>query len=191
MNKITPARAAVAAIVILTLFLVVSGVQAIPGKEAETMCCLKYIEELPEDNNAVDPADLVRLLNTGDAVYSLVDLRSPDEFKEGSLPGAVNVYYKDLFTDETEAYFANEEVVYILVDTDGTLAFQFLPFFIVKGYTAKALTGGLEGYARMLTGDDAAPAPSGLFTPMEMPVAPPPPPAEDGGGATFEPGGCG
>jgi len=191
MDKITPTRAAVAAVVILTLFLIVAGVEAIPGKEVETMCCLEYIEALPEDNNAVDPADLIRLLNSGDTVYSLVDLRSPDEFQEGSLPGAINIFYKDLFNEKTEAYFANEEVVYILVDGDGTISFQLLPFFIVKGYKAKALTGGLDGYARMLTGDDSTSVPSGVFTPVEMPVAPPPPPAEDGGGATFEPGGCG
>jgi len=191
MDKITPARAASAAIVILTLVLVVAGVEAIPGKEVETMCCLEYIEGLPEDNNTVDPADLVRLLNSGETVYSLVDLRSPEEFKEGSLPGAINIYYKDLFTEKTDPYFANEEVVYILVDDDGTISFQLVPLFIVKGYKAKALTGGLSGYARMLTGDDSTSVPSGVFTPVEMPVAPPPPPAEDGGGGTFEPGGCG
>lgn len=191
MNTITPAKFAVAVTVILTLLLVLSGVDAIPGKEVETMCCIEYIETLPEDENAVDPADLVRLINSGDTIYSLVDLRSPDEFQEGSLPGAVNVYYRDLFTEKTEAYFANEEVVYILLDDDGTISFQLLPFFIVRGYRAKALTGGLEGYSRMLTGDDASPVPTGLFTPVEMPVAPPPPPAEGGGGDTFEPGGCG
>lgn len=191
MGTITPNRLAAAAIVILTLLLVVSGVDTVPGKEVETMCCLDYIEALPEDNNAVDPADLERLLNSGETVYSLVDIRSTDEFMEGSLPGAIHVFYKDLFKKETEAYFANEEVVYILVDGDGTISFQLLPFFIVKGYKAKALTGGLDGYARMLSGDDSTSAPSGVFTPMEMPVAPPPPPAEGGGGGTFEPGGCG
>lgn len=190
MGKMTVKRFSAFLLLALSGLLAVSAVTQVPGKEKPLLCGEDYIKSLPEDKNGITPADLQDLLNTQETIYSLIDLRSADEYSKGSLPGAYNVNYHIIFTDDADLYFTNEEITYILIDKDGSMSFQLIPFFIERGFYVKALTGGIEAWARMISGEGGVDT-EGIFTaPAGTPALPPPPPS-GGGDTTFEPGGCG
>jgi rhodanese-related sulfurtransferase len=168
----------------------VSAVTQVPGKEKPLLCGVDYIKSLPEDTNAISPEKLQDLLITDKTTYTLIDLRSADEYVKGSLPGAYNVNYHILFTEDADAYFTNEEITYILIDKDGSMSFQLIPFFIERGLKVKALTGGIEAWARMISGEGSVDTEGIFTTPTTTPTLPPPPPS-GGGDTTFKPGGCG
>ncbi len=190
MEKMTVKRFSVFLILVLSSLLAVSAVTQVPGKDEPMLCGVDYIKSLPEDKNAVTPENLEDLLNTDKTIYTLIDLRSAEEYSKGSLPGAYNVNYHILFTEDADAYFANEEVTYILIDNDGSMSFQLIPFFIERGLRVKALTGGIEAWARMISGEGSVNN-EGIFTAPTESSNPPLPPPSGGGGTTFKPGGCG
>jgi rhodanese-related sulfurtransferase len=191
MEKMTVKRFSVFLLLVLSGLLAVSAVTQVPGKEEPLLCGVDYIKSLPEDKNAITPEDLQDLLNTDETIYTLIDLRSADECSKGSLPGAYNVNYHILFTEDADVYFTNEEITYILIDNDGSMSFQLIPFFIERGLKVKALTGGIEAWARMVSGEVGVDT-EGVFTaPTLTPTLPPPPPSGEGGDSTFKPGGCG
>lgn len=185
-------RFSVFLVLLLSGLLAISAVTHVPGKETPELCGEDYIKSLPEDNNAVSAEDLENLINTNKTVFTLIDIRSDVDYSKGSLPGAYNVNYHIIFNDDADIYFKNKEVTYILIDKDGSMTFQLIPFFIERGFKVKALTGGIGAWARMISGEggvdtgDTFKAPAGGVT-----TPPSPPPSGGGGGSTFEPGGCG
>jgi rhodanese-related sulfurtransferase len=191
MGAMTVKRFSVVLVLILSGLLAISAVNQVPGKEKQVLCGADYIKSLPENRNAVSAEELQDLINSGEKAYTIVDLRNESEFSKGSLPGAYNVDYHNLFTDKADAYFANKETTYILVDNNGSMSFQLVPFFVEKGFKVNALTGGIEAWIRMLSGE-GTPGTEGVFTvPGGSGSQPPPPPPSGGGGSTFKPGGCG
>jgi rhodanese-related sulfurtransferase len=192
MGAMTIKRFSVVLVLILSGLLAISAVTQVPGKEKQVLCGADYITSLPENRNAVSAEELQDLINTGKKTYTIIDLRDESEFAKGSLPGAYNVNYHILFTDKAGPYFADKETTYILVDNDGSMSFQLIPFFVERGFTVNALTGGTQAWVRMLTGE-GKPSSEGVFTTPggSGTQPPPPPPAGGGGGSTFKPGGCG
>ncbi|GEM_PF-3423013 len=186
----TVKRFSVFMLLVLSGLLAVSAVTQVPGKEKPLLCGEDYIKSLPEDKNGVTPETLQNLLNTGETIYTLIDLRSAEEYSKGSIPGAYNVDYHIVFTDDADPYFSNKEGTYIFIDKDGSISFQLIPFFIERGFHVKALTGGIEAWARMVSGKGGVDT-EGVFKPSTGVPALPPPPPSGGGDTTFNPGGCG
>jgi rhodanese-related sulfurtransferase len=78
--------------------------------------------------------------------YQLIDVREPDEFAEGRLPGAVNIPLSEL-----EGRFAEigRDAPVVLVCARGGRSAMAAEYMAAQGYSALYnLEGGTLGYAR-------------------------------------------
>jgi len=78
--------------------------------------------------------------------YLLIDLRTPQEYEDSHILGAINVPYDELvdWTDRLP-----KGVLIILYDEDGTLSDQAAQFLNENGFPeARSLLGGLNEWAR-------------------------------------------
>lgn len=86
----------------------------------------------------------------------LVDVRSPGEYRESHLPGAVNIPYERLFIPS-----ACRKKKLILYCNLGNTSMAAGIILAEKGYTVASLKGGMENYlktrGRFLKNLDAAP----------------------------------
>jgi rhodanese-related sulfurtransferase/DNA-binding transcriptional ArsR family regulator len=82
-----------------------------------------------------------------DGVVTLIDVRPPDEFEAGHVPGALNIPLADLEARLTELPPAPEVVAYCRGPWC-VLAFEAVAFLRSKGRAARRLDGGLPEWRR-------------------------------------------
>ncbi|MBX3463590.1 MAG: MBL fold metallo-hydrolase [Planctomycetes bacterium] len=101
--------------------------------------------QLPEP---IDAAMLGKILLEQPAAYTVIDLRPDWQFREWSLPGAVNVAIDDL-AGHLRTLPGDARVV--LVDRDGSIAFAVAGALMQQdgGRLLRVLFGGLQQYHRM------------------------------------------
>jgi len=73
----------------------------------------------------------------------LLDVRDPDEFEEGHIPGAVNLPLNELRTRMSELPREREIAIYCGV---GQRAYYATRILIQNGYRARNLAGGIRTY---------------------------------------------
>lgn len=95
-----------------------------------------------------DPSDVFADLEKGVQGFVVVDVRSPQRYAEGHVPGSLNIPYRTL-RPETVAAIPKETVVIAYCDgpgcnasTKGALRFAEL------GYRVKEMIGGLEWWVK-------------------------------------------
>ena len=107
-----------------------------PQREKTILIIRGYVEE------AAPFQDSASSLNY--SFYVLVDLRSPEEYAQGHLLGAVNIPFQEL--SEWLDRLPREVVIY-LYDTDGREATQVAQLLQEEGYpAARGIAGGLLGW---------------------------------------------
>ncbi len=97
-------------------------------------------------DHQTDPSDVYAAQQAGDA-FMLVDVRSADAWRQGRIPGAVHVPYRDIAERADEFDPALPVVVYCWspgcnAGTKGALEFARL------GYRVREMIGGYEYWAR-------------------------------------------
>lgn len=111
--------------------------------------------------DAIEPAQLKRMLMDLPGTFDLVDIRPPEHFKDYNLPGSRNVDLSDLIGNP--AYLIGPSPL-VIVDRDGSLAMAAGGILAQKtNRPIKVLFGGLEAYWNKLeTGSavKAVPLPS-------------------------------
>jgi len=135
-----------------TVLVVFAFVIALMGKPPH-LTPIRSIEELGAisayGEDRVQPLTLAEwvMARTGD--YQIVDLRSPQDFEEYHIEGAVNIPFTSLFTDEGLERMADYEKI-VLVCTDGSRSAQAWTWLRSQGYEVYILEGGIKGWFRQI-----------------------------------------
>jgi rhodanese-related sulfurtransferase len=133
---------------IILAFLPLSGKYSLHGKPG------KLLAEALQEDIYFTPDQVARFVVAEDSTIQLIDLRTPEEFRHLSIPGAVNIPYKELLSQDLESYLGRDvrNIFYSNGDYQANYAFMlarglgFENSFIMKG-------GLNEWYARVMNSD--------------------------------------
>lgn len=93
-------------------------------------------------------ADYVaRLIVEEDTTFRLIDVRQPEDYREVSLPGAINVPYSDLIQKDPDIYLNNKDISIIFYSNDDLKSNLALVYARGLGYrNCFVLSGGMNGW---------------------------------------------
>jgi len=83
---------------LILAFLPLSGKYSFHGRPD------KLLTEALDKNTYVTADQVARYIVTEDSTVQLIDLRTPEEFRAFSIPGAINIPYSDLLSQDLESY---------------------------------------------------------------------------------------
>ncbi len=89
------------------------------------------------------PHNVKRLMDLRDNSFVLVDVRSEEGFRQGHIPGAINIPFEQLPARLRELPKAKRVIVYCW-DTTCTLSTKAAYILALKGYRVKEMIGGFE-----------------------------------------------
>ena len=117
-------------------------IEKISKKECNHTCVydslVKFIKDTQDDWNYVTPEELEK--NT--KKYFLVDIRKPEDFKEGHIKGAINIFWMDLLEEKNLDKLPKDKKI-LLICYVGHTASQMLVALKLLGYNAGALKFGM------------------------------------------------
>ena len=100
-----------------------------------------YLESVPEDWNYVLPTQLHDMFKSGEIKnYLLIDLRKPEDYAEGHIPGAVNIFWLDLMNNMDKLPKDKQIIIYCYL---GHTSSQILPMLKILGRDVKSLKFGM------------------------------------------------
>lgn len=103
---------------------------------------LKFLDETGDDWNYVLPAEYKKIMDSGKDPYFVLDVRKPEDFKKGHIPGASNVFWKDLLEMDNLEKLPKDKPI-LVVCYVGHTATQAMVALRLLGYDAKALKFGM------------------------------------------------
>ncbi len=135
--------------IILSIVLVsLSAIAAMLPQKKNSSIRLNANELLQEINLGtykISSDELTDIIINNDPEFMLVDIRSADEFKKFSLPGAINIPFDSLFTENWIAYIDQDLRKNIFYSNGSTLASQALILTRQRGFKNNfVLEGGLN-----------------------------------------------
>lgn len=117
----------------------VTAVQAAPSPLALEHFSREFIFE-------TDPADVYDALDSGSPGFVLLDVRAPDKFNDGHVPGAINIPHRKIIESKMSVF--PEETLFV-VYCDGTHcngATRAAIRLAELGRPVKKMVGGLHGW---------------------------------------------
>ncbi|MFA6401540.1 MAG: rhodanese-like domain-containing protein [Salinivirgaceae bacterium] len=112
----------------------------------------ELLEKAIKNDYVISVDKVARSLVTDDSTVVLVDLRSPEEFKECNIPGAINIPYANLLDKENEGYWDQKEIKLIFYSNGSFLSAQAWTLCTGMGYqNIYIMEGGMnEWYKTVL-----------------------------------------
>src|SRR5690606_12018149 len=105
----------------------------------------ELLEELQLETYKIDADKLSEIIIANDPSYTLIDLRTPEEHEQFSLPGAINIPFDSLFDEDWVAYIDQDLRNNIFYANGSSLASEALILSRQKGFKNNfALEGGLN-----------------------------------------------
>jgi rhodanese-related sulfurtransferase len=97
--------------------------------------------------------DLMLLLSDVDTTIHpfVLSIRSPAEYALGHIPGAVNIPWRCLFTNENLSKLPSDDKKIVVVDDNGHMAGQITALLNVLGFNASSLEFGMSSWTRNTT----------------------------------------
>lgn len=134
---------------IVLAFLPLSAKYSLHQKPAETL------QSVMDDQSSYTVDEVARFIVSEDSTIQLIDLRTPDEFNEFSLPGAVNMPYEKLLEMDLESYLNRDGISNVFYSNGDIYANYALTLARGLGYESSyALKGGLnEWYAVVMNSE--------------------------------------
>ena len=103
----------------------------------------KYIQNVDKNWNYITPKELKeRIQNNNIDDLFLLDIRKPENYKEGHIPGAVNIFWLDLFKPENLAKLPKDKTI-VLICYVGHTASQAMALLELLGYNVVVLKFGM------------------------------------------------
>ncbi|GAB4280955.1 MAG: hypothetical protein Kow0067_00010 [Coriobacteriia bacterium] len=90
-------------------------------------------------------ADLLTIVQSQDPGYQIVDIRSPEHYALGHIEGAVNIPFKEIYTEENLAKLDPNKKIVVVCYT-GHTASETNMFYNMLGYDALTLKFGMSGW---------------------------------------------
>lgn len=89
---------------LILAFLPSPGNYSFHGKPGEVLA------KVMDKGNCFTADQVARFVVTDDSTVQLIDLRSPEEFNAFSIPGAINIPYSKMLSQDLESYLNREEI---------------------------------------------------------------------------------
>lgn len=105
----------------------------------------KLLSEVLSDSNYLSVDQIARMVVREDSTIQLIDLRSPEQFRNMNIPGSVNIPYTDIIEKDHSTLFSNGKSKYILY-SNGDLNANYA-LVLLKGLKYKntyVMQGGLN-----------------------------------------------
>lgn len=108
---------------------------------------MKTAAEFFEEKLAYEstPTGVRQIIDKKDKNYILVDVRDPDTYKKGHVPGAINIYSPDLERG-LKKLPKNKTIIFYCYNITCFAAPKAALFAAKKGYTVMEMFGGFEEY---------------------------------------------
>ncbi|HAZ04394.1 MAG: hypothetical protein A2W95_08290 [Bacteroidetes bacterium GWA2_40_14] len=137
--------------VLISIWLVGMGlILALLPNNQTTMGQLKpseLVEKMKQNDGLISVDQLARLLVNEDSTILLIDLRSPDEYKECNIPGSVNIPYAKLMDKEFGGYLEQNEMKRIFYSNSEIISTQAWVLVAEMGYkNTFILQGGMNSW---------------------------------------------
>ncbi|GAB5601988.1 hypothetical protein FJNA_05130 [Thermus sp. FJN-A] len=100
-----------------------------------------FLATLPADFYGIQPAAAKQMMDTLDVF--VLDVREPAEFKDGRIPGAVNIPIRDLPKRIGEIPKGKPIIIYCGIGHRGAMGLVFLRG---QGYNVKSILGGYKAW---------------------------------------------
>src|SRR4051794_17504772 len=92
-----------------------------------------YLQAVPEQLNYLLPTELERLLRESPERIFVLDNRTPEAYSQGHIPGAVNIWMKDVLKEESLARIPTDALIVVCCWV-GHTASQLLPILGSLGF---------------------------------------------------------
>jgi len=122
-----------------------------------------------DENNSFTADQVARFVVAEDSVLQLIDLRTPEEFRECNIPGSVNIPYAEFLIKDLAPYLDDPGMRHIFYSNDDIMASYAQTLAIGLGYkNCFVMKGGLNAwYASIMnsefTGDKISARENALF----------------------------
>lgn len=93
-----------------------------------------------------DPADVYDALNSGEPGFVLLDVRAPDRYQAGHVPGAINIPHRKIIESKMAAFPADTLFVVYCDGTHCNGATRGAIRLAELGRPVKKMVGGLHGW---------------------------------------------
>lgn len=93
------------------------------------------------------PHNVKRLIDSGDRGFVILDVRSQDGYREGHVPGAINIPFEELPTRLKELP-KHQEIISYCWDVTCLLCTKASSVLASKGYRAKEMLGGIDAWQK-------------------------------------------
>lgn len=112
----------------------------------------QLLNEIQLKNHIISIDEMANALINNDPEYQLIDLRSPEEYKKFNIPGALNIPFDSLFSENWLPYIDQIARKNVFYSNGTTLSSQAWMLTKQKGFQNNyILTGGLNNwYATIL-----------------------------------------
>jgi rhodanese-related sulfurtransferase len=103
----------------------------------------KYIQNVDDNWNYITPKDLnKRILDNDVEDLFLLDIRKPEDYIKGHIPGSTNIFWLDLFKPESLEKLPKDKTI-VLICYVGHTASQSMAFLELLGYDVVVLKFGM------------------------------------------------
>jgi len=102
----------------------------------------EFALEARNQSKYISPLELAEKIISGNEYFTLVDLRTPQEFEKGTIPGAININLKDIFEN---ALSRNQKII-LFSDEDTKTLNAWLSLKAMEYKNVYVLKGGYQGW---------------------------------------------
>ncbi len=155
--------------IVLIVLGLISVIMSFGGKSNAFTPPEKILGTLLSGTYSISPDKLAVMIVSQDSGMQIVDVRSPEQYKSGSIPGAVNIPLANLLEPGYKTTLSSRDTKTIFVDRDGMLSTQAWMLCTQKAYKGLfILGGGLEEWETIIMkskfeGETISPEENALF----------------------------
>ncbi len=155
--------------IILVLLGAMTAVMSFRGKMAGRKAPEEILQVILKDDFTLSPDELAAVLVRQDTGFRLLDIRSPERYKEMSLPGAINIPMENFLDKSYASLFSTASVKAVIYSDNDLLSNQAWMLAMQKGYpNIFMLMGGVPAWDSIImnsafTGRSISPAENAVF----------------------------
>ncbi len=137
--------------IVLILLGLISAIMSFGGKNTSSISAEEILTILLKGDYAISPDELAGMVVEQDSGVRVVDVRNPDQYKNLSIPGAVNIPLSSLLITENEKMISISDMKIIFYSDDELLSTQAWMLAMQKGYSnIFLLRGGLNEWDNII-----------------------------------------